>query len=73
MVNRPQTTLKKKVAYLVLKNKSVLNFKLRKSSVFKLTGDKNKKELKSFIKKNQLSVKNENDLKMIFTYLDGLK
>lgn len=73
MVNRNKSTIKKDYKYYILKDENLINFKLKKSSFFKMPEFKKyKKEILQFVKNNNLSFKKEKDIKFIFAYANKL-
>lgn len=59
------------IKYYLFKNSTLTSFKPKKKSILKIMNDK-KDEVKSFVKKNDLSFKKEEDLKKIFNYYYNL-
>jgi hypothetical protein len=57
--------------YYLKKGDKIERFKLRKRKILALLEDK-KDEIVKFVKKNKLSYKNEDNLKMIFNYYNSL-
>jgi|GEM_PF-788203 len=72
MVNRPDSEIKQKSNYYLLKKNKLIPFKLKKSNI-KYLVEKNKiADLKLYIKNYRLSFKSIEDLKVILKYCDNL-
>lgn len=72
MVNRPESELKQKSKYYVLKNNELSSFKPKKSSMKPLLEKTNYQNLKLYLDKYNLSFKKEANLTTIFKFCDKL-
>lgn len=72
MVNRPQSELKQKSNYYLLKKGELIPFKLKKSNIKYLVEKNRIDDLKSYIKEHKLRFNKEEDLKVILKYCDNL-
>ena len=64
MVNRPKPKIKKKVSYYLYKQGQLTDFKLKKTNILSLLGDKADQGV-AFAESNKLSFKKDKDIKRI--------
>jgi hypothetical protein len=72
MVNRPETVIKQKSKYYIIKNKQLVRFKPKKRNMKDLLDKDKFKDLKLYLKQYNLSFRKDEDLKIIFKYCDNL-
>jgi hypothetical protein len=72
MVNRPESVIKHKSKYYILKNKQLVFFKPNKRNMKDLLDKDKFKDLKLYLKQYNLSFRKDEDLKIIFKYCDNL-
>ena len=72
MVNRPESVIKHKSKYFILRNNELVLFKTKKRSMKDLLDKAKFRDLKLYLKQYNLSFSNDDDLKLIFKYCDNL-
>ncbi|MFT5250639.1 MAG: hypothetical protein ACI93P_002381 [bacterium] len=72
MVNRPQSVLKQKSKYYVLKNEELFSFRPNKSSMKEFLDKDEFRDMKLYVKRYNLSFNKESNLNIIFKYCDNL-
>lgn len=68
MLNRPNTKIKQKSEYFVLKNNMIEPFKWNKRSIVALIDDSKKKDFEKYMSTNKLSYKDESDVSKMLKY-----
>lgn len=72
MLNRPNDKIKTISSYLVYKDKLMEPFKWNKRSILGLVDDDKKDEFEKYIKKNNLSYKEESDVSKVLKYFSRI-